>query len=220
MEAKGLWKHVEGKATLPKPYTEVNGVAVLSDGKTKATEEQIEARKCRIEDFTKAASLANHIILSTTSVHIGMKIKTLTTTKEMWDEVKKDTTSKSTLYLVDAEHQLKGMRLSELSNPKTHLTKLKSHFQLMMSRHKNLLEMGSSFSKQKLITLITSSLPNSYQPTLQTLTAADRAAKLKQPTTLMAAATQTVTVTLAGMSPYELMDYFIEEAEHRIIEDT
>ena len=138
----------------------------------------------------------------------------------MWDEVKKDTTLKSTLYLIDAECQLEGMRLSESSDPKTHLTELKSHFQLMMSRHKNLLEMGSSFSKQKLIMLITSSLPNSYRPALQTLTAADRAAKLRQPTTLMAAATQTVTMTLAGMSPYELMDYFIEEAEHCIIEDT
>ena len=152
-------------------------------------EEQIEARECRIEDFVKAASLAKHIILSTTSVRIGMERKTLTTVKEMWDEVKKDTTLKNTLYLVDAECQLEGMRLSESSDPKTHLTKLKSHFQLMMSRHKNLLEMGSSFSEQKLITLITSLLPNSYRPALQTLTAADRAAKLRQPTTLMAAAT-------------------------------
>ena len=218
MEVKGLWKHVEGKATPPKPYAKVNGIAILSDGKTQATEEHIEACECRIDDFVKAASLAKHIILSTMSTCIGMKIKTLTTAKEMWDEVKKDATAKSTLYLVDVECQLESMRLSESSDLKTHLTKLKSHFQLMMLRHKNLLDMGSSFSKQKLITLITSSLPNLYQPTLQTLTAADRAAKLKQPSTLSGVTTQTVTVTLAGMSPYELMDYFIEEAEHRIIE--
>ena len=162
MEAKGLWKHVEGKVTPPKPYAEVNGIAVLSDGRTEATEEQIEARERRIDDFAKAASLAKHVILSTMSVCIGMKIKSLTTAKEMWDEVKKDGTTKSTLYLVDAEHQLEGIRLFEFSDSKTHLTKLKSHFQLMMSRHKNLMEMGSSFSEQKLITLITSSLPNSY----------------------------------------------------------
>ena len=175
MEVKGLWKHVEGKVTPPKPYAKVNGIAVLSDGKTQATEEQIEAHKRRIDDFTKAASLAKHIILLTMSACIGMKIETLTTVKEMWDEVKKDTTAKSMPYLVDVECQLKSMRLSESSDPKTHLAKLKLHFQLMMSRHKNLLEMGSSFSEQKLITLITSSLPNSYRPALQTLTAADRA---------------------------------------------
>ena len=103
MEVKGLWKHVEEKVTPPKPYAEVNGIAVLSDGKTQAIEEQIEAHECRIEDFTKAASLAKHVILSMMSAHIGMKIKTLTTSKEMWDEVKKDTTAKSMLYLMDAE---------------------------------------------------------------------------------------------------------------------
>ena len=219
MEAKGLWKHVEGKATLPKPYAEVNGIGVLSDGKTQAMEEQIEACERRIDDFTKAASLAKHVILSTMSACIGMKIKTLATAKEMWDEVKKDATAKSTLYLVDAECQLNSIRLSESSDPKTHLAELKSHFQLMMSRHKILLKMGSSFSEQKLITLITSSLPNLYTPALQTLTAADRAAKLKQPSTLSGVATQTIAVTLAGMSPYGLMDYFIEEAKHRVIED-
>ena len=61
------------------------------------------------------------------------------------DEVKKDATSKSTLYLMDAECQLEGMRLAELSNPKAHIAELKSHFKLMMSRYKNPLEMGSSF---------------------------------------------------------------------------
>ena len=137
----------------------------------------------------------------------------------MWDEVKKDATAKSTLYLVDVECQLESMRLSESSDPETHLAELKSHFQLMMSRHKNLLEMGSSFSKQKLIKLITSLLPGLYRPTLQTLTAADRALKLKQPSTLSGVATQTITTTLAGMSLSELMDYFIEEAEHHVIED-
>ena len=59
MEAKGLWKHVEGKVTPLKLYAKVNGIAILSDGKTQAIEEQIEACKCRIDDFVKAASLAS-----------------------------------------------------------------------------------------------------------------------------------------------------------------
>ena len=109
MEAKGLWKHVEGKATPPKLYTKVNGVSILADGKTKAMEEQVKAREHRIDDFTRAANMAKHVILSTTSAWIGMKIKSLTMVKEMWDEVKKDATSKSTLYLVDVECQLEGI---------------------------------------------------------------------------------------------------------------
>ena len=43
MGSKGLWRHVEGNVVAPKPYTVVNRTPVTSDGKTAATEEQIEA---------------------------------------------------------------------------------------------------------------------------------------------------------------------------------
>ena len=65
----------------------------------------------------------------------------------MWEEVKKDATSKSTLYIMDTECQLEGMWLADSSNPKTP-SELKAHFQLMLSQHKNLMEMGSTFSDQ------------------------------------------------------------------------
>ena len=51
--SKELWRHVEGTAIAPKPYALVDGVPVLSDGKTPASEEQIEARETRIIDFKK-----------------------------------------------------------------------------------------------------------------------------------------------------------------------
>ena len=38
-----------------------------------------------------------------------MRIKSLPVGKEMWEEVKKDATSKSTLYIMDTECQLEGM---------------------------------------------------------------------------------------------------------------
>src|SRR6202041_1919530 len=53
MGSKGLWRHVEGKAVVPKPYMLLNDVPVLSDRKTPATEEQIEARETRIIEFDK-----------------------------------------------------------------------------------------------------------------------------------------------------------------------
>jgi len=65
--AKGLWMHVQGKATAPKAYAIINGTPVLSDGKTPATEEQIEARETRIMEYEKREYLAQHILLSTTS---------------------------------------------------------------------------------------------------------------------------------------------------------
>ena len=53
MGSKGLWRHVEGTAIAPKPYALVSGIPVLSDGKTPASEEQIEAKETRIIEFDK-----------------------------------------------------------------------------------------------------------------------------------------------------------------------
>jgi len=105
MGSKGLWRHVEGTAVAPKPYTVVNGEYCLSDLKTPVTEEQIEAKESKITDFEKREYLAQHIILSTTT-RLGVKIKDMTSAEDMWTMVKADATTKSTLYLLDAEDQL------------------------------------------------------------------------------------------------------------------
>jgi hypothetical protein len=39
-----------------------------------------------------------------------------------------------------------SMKLSDNDDPKTHLAELKEHFQHMMQRHNNLIEMGSILS--------------------------------------------------------------------------
>jgi hypothetical protein len=66
--SKGLWRHVLGTAIAPKPYALLAGVPVLADGKTPATEDQIESKEDKITNFDKKEYLAQHIILSTTSV--------------------------------------------------------------------------------------------------------------------------------------------------------
>src|ERR1700734_4055778 len=71
MGAKGLWRHVKGTATVPQPYTVVNNVTYLHDLTTVATEDQIEMKEMRIADFDKKEYLAQHIILSTTSMRLG-----------------------------------------------------------------------------------------------------------------------------------------------------
>ena len=92
MGSKGLWRHVEGTAIAPQPYALVTGVSVLSDGKMPAMEEQVEAKETKIMDYDKCEYLAQHIILSTTSTHLGAKIKNLKFMHKMWDAVKADAT--------------------------------------------------------------------------------------------------------------------------------
>ena len=91
MGSKGLWRHIEGTAVAPRPYMLLNGVPVIADGKTKATEDQIETKEVRIAEFEKREYLAQHILLSTTSICLGSKIKDQKSAKEMWDIVKADT---------------------------------------------------------------------------------------------------------------------------------
>ena len=129
--SKGLWRHVEGTAIAPKPYALVAGVPVLADGTTQATEDQIEARETKIIDYDKREYLTQHVILSMTSTCLSNKIKNLKTLHDMWDAVKADATTKSTLFLLDAEDQLASMKLVENDDPKAHLTEVKQHFQLM-----------------------------------------------------------------------------------------
>ena len=71
------------------------------------------------------------------------------TAKEMWDAVKSDATTKSTLYLLNVEDQLASMKLTDNEDPKTHLSELKDHFELMIQQHNSLIEMGSVLSDSR-----------------------------------------------------------------------
>ena len=95
MGSKGLWRHMEGLAVALKPYIVVDKIPVLSDGKTLATNEQLEAKEIRIIEFEKKEYLAQHILLLTTSICLGAKIKNLDTAEAMWEVVKANTTTKA-----------------------------------------------------------------------------------------------------------------------------
>ena len=204
---KGLWRHVEGTAIVPKPYALVAGVPVLADGMAQAMEDQIEAREMKIIDYDKHEYLAQHVILSMTSTHLSNKIKNLKTSHDMWDAIKVDAMTKSTLFLLDAEDQLASMKLAENDDPKVHLMEVKQHFQLMGQQHNNLLKMGLTISDSCYNTIIMSSLPESYRPTLQMITAVERASTLLG------------TSSLRAMKPDDLITFIMEEVQHHIIND-
>ena len=153
---------MDGLAVALKPYVVADGTPVLSDRKTPATDEQLEIKEGRILEFEKREYLAQHIILSTTSVCLGAKIKQLNTAEAMWKIVKADVTTKSTLYLLDAEDQLSTMKIHENEDLKSHLAELKAHFQTMVQCRDNLTQIGSTLSETRFNTIIMSSLPESY----------------------------------------------------------
>ena len=128
-------------------------------------------------------------------------------THEMWDAVKTDATTKSRLYLLNAEDQLMSMKLANNDNPKSHLVKVKQHFQLMMECHNNLIKMGSTISNMCYNTIVMSSLPEFYCPTLQTITPAERMSMVLGMS------------SSKKMKVDDLITFIIEEAQHCLIND-
>ena len=198
MGAKGLWRHVLGTATALVPYAVSNGIHMLADGKTPATEDQIESKESKIIEFKKREYLACHIILSMTSTCLATKIKTLKSAEDMWRHVIDDATSKSTLHLLDAEDQLASMKLADNDDLKTHLEELRQQ------RHDNLLKIGSEMSDSQYNIIIMSSLPESYRSTLQTITASQLVGKLSG-------------AQSKALKADDIMSSIIEEAQHGVI---
>ena len=122
----------------------------------------------------------------------------------MWKVVKEDATSKSTLYILDAEDQLSSMKLTDNDDAKTHLAELKAYFQTMLQRRDNLMKIGSTMTETRFNIIIMSSLPESYRPTLQMITASECASKLS--------GMQSNTIKADN-----LIAFIIEEAQHCVI---
>ena len=112
---------------------------------------------------------------------------------------------KSTLYLINAEDQLSKMKLAKNNDAKAHLSELQKHFKTIVQHRDNLIKMGLSMSNNCFNTLIISSLPESYQPTLQTITAAERSSKLSGQS--------------HQMKTNDLISFITEKAQHRLIND-
>ena len=203
MGAKGLWRHILGTATALVPYAVCNGIPMLGDGKTPATEDQIELKESKIIEFEKREYLAHHIILSTTFTRLMTKIKALKSAEDMWRHVIDDAMSKSTLHLLNAKDQLASMKLADNDDPKTHLEELRQHFQTMQQHHDNLLKIGLEMSDSRYNIIIMSSLLESYRSTLQTITTSQLVGKLSG-------------AQLKALKADDIMSFIIKEAQHKV----
>ena len=168
--AKGLWKHAEGRARQPVPLVAVNSVLMARGSTTTpATEDEIEAAEKKVDDYEKNEAYAKHIILSSTSPRLLLKIKNELTAQKMWDAVVADVKNKSTLQQLDLLELLQSMRLNEGSDAVTHLTEMEAHFRIMEERRDALATMGSPVSESTFLANVLKSVPESYRPTVQTI---------------------------------------------------
>ena len=67
----------------------------------------------------------------------------------------------------------------------------------------NLVQMGSTISSTRFVTMIMASLPASYHSAIQTITTAEKMTSITGPK--------------KTMSPTDLMAFFVEKAQHHVI---
>jgi hypothetical protein len=118
--------------------------------------------------------------------------------KDMWDAVKHDATTKSSLHEVDILNQLQTIKCPSSADPKTHLAEVKAHFKKMTERREFLHVTKAPVTDSTYTTIIISSMPNTYSPTIQMVET-------------------TMKVIGKTPDPNDLIAAFIEEAEHRVI---
>ena len=199
MGSKGLVAYLEGRIKQPAPFVVVNDVPMTASN-LPVMEEQIEAREKKIQDYEQKHYLAQHLILSSTSLCLSQKILNLTTAKEMWDAVKHDATEKSSLHQVDILNQLQTMKCVSSADPKTHLAKVKSHFRKMTELCEYLRVTSASVADSTFMSIIISSMPDLYCSTIQMVKRA-------------------IKITAKPIQPDDLIMIFIQEVEHCIIRD-
>jgi hypothetical protein len=149
---RGLMAHIKGCAVRPKPYATVSGVVVLADGKTEASEDQIETREKRIDDFETKEYLARHIMVNSVSMRLAQQIKDEPDPKKMWEAIVEDAESKGTLYLVNLQKWIHELKCQEGGDVKAHLTELTAMNQDLASK-------GVVIPNDDFTTIIMSSLP-------------------------------------------------------------
>jgi chloramphenicol O-acetyltransferase len=120
-------------------------------------------------EYEQKEYLALHLILSSTSAHLSQKLLYLTTVKAMWDDVKLNVTAKSLFHQIDILNRLQTMKYSSSLDLKTHLSEVKSHFEKMTQLREHLQVMNSPISDSTYVSIIISSMPETYHPTIQTV---------------------------------------------------
>src|SRR5271170_875394 len=82
MRAQSLELHIDRTARRPAPYAmDAQGTPMLADGKTKASEDQVEACEKQIETYNKCQYLAKHMLLTSMSPCLSTLIMPLAMAK-------------------------------------------------------------------------------------------------------------------------------------------
>jgi hypothetical protein len=187
MASKGIWKHAQGTAVAPVPFSLEANVPVTKPG-TPATEAEIEAKDKKIDDYDQKKAMARLIIMSTVSPRLCSQIRGKTPA-EMWTLVKNDATTKGEIYKISVRKRLNDMHCTEDGD-------VRGHLNAMTKLRDELAAMGIQYKDEEYVPLLVGSMPASYH-------------------TLLSAITQSAAASGNTLKSAVLINIILEEAAHR-----
>jgi hypothetical protein len=163
--AKGVIRHIDGTAVEPQPYAKESGHFVSKPG-TKATDEEIEAREKRIDEYTQREHTAKHILLTSVSPRVASIIRSKSS-NAMWNEIKKDATNKSEVHRTQVKRRLHELKFDGSVGG------MRSHLNSLTEARDELLGMG--LIVDDFTSIIINSMPDSYHNLVSSISGASRA---------------------------------------------
>lgn len=126
----GLKKHLTGRAKCPLPLAtreQSDGTiaVVLDDGKTVATEDQIDERLDTIDDWEQREASVKQILFSTISDRRLLDIQNLATAALMWEKLEVLHDGKTEIVAVAKRKQLNNMSCEDNYDVRLHISNMK-----------------------------------------------------------------------------------------------
>jgi hypothetical protein len=169
---KGLRRHVTGTAQKPDTITEENDKLYKTSDMTKLlkkelTDTEVETLEKAADEYEQKEASVREVIYETISQSMFLQIKNKQTSAQVWSKLVSIMQEKGDLIQVSILTKMQTTICLEDEDVRGHLAK--------MSELKEQLDgMGASISDSSFAAMIRKSLPPSYRPLLQTLSASAR----------------------------------------------
>ncbi|OJA11038.1 hypothetical protein AZE42_07195 [Rhizopogon vesiculosus] len=126
LTARGLNRHLTGTVKVPKPLKlSADGTkTLLDDGKTEATEAEIETNLTLVDMHEQKEALAIQHLYATVPNSVMIQVQNKGSVAEIWKAICLIYEGKSDMVQVDTRARLQSMKCSKKDDVKSHLTSM------------------------------------------------------------------------------------------------
>jgi len=185
LDARGLSSHLDDNVSEPQPSTVATESSTTTptqpppDALSQLTADEQHGYITRLEKWHVSEATIKQCIASTVPDSIFNRVKSKKTAKEVWDAVGEIFEGRSLMVAIDLRQKMQNLRCGENDNAQT-------HFDTLCDMNEHLPSMGVTLADHKFSSIIITSLPPIYDPTISSILASTRLSKTTlDPTTVI-----------------------------------